>query len=173
MPFDNRVSKRHIHIHYEHVDNIISMDCLARFKHWSIYADYDFGSSEINVYMYCNDPLHSRPLYHRQIGHLSLYKTKHGYVVENIGIARKFQGQGIGFKTYLTLLKKGITIVSGETQSVGARKLWIKLLEHKKVFGGIVRPQGNKIYPVHLMGEIIESEIPVYGSSNKIVLRYA
>lgn len=172
MPFFNHVSKTHFKSSCMHVaDREVEMTLFRRFKHWSIYIakpEY-LDENTLDFFLFDNKPVWKNM--RRQIGFIQLEKTnRHGYEVVNVGIDRKYHGHSIGFKLYKTLLLSGISIVSGESQSPGARALWVRLLADKQICGGVIRPKGWKFFPVVVLDDEIVSDIPVYDCENMIVM---
>ena len=62
------------------------------------------------------------------IMYFELYHLGFAYIVEIARLRKQFQGQGLGKKIYASLIKDlGMTLVSDEHQSPGAKKVWASL----------------------------------------------
>jgi hypothetical protein len=84
-------------------------------------------------------------------------------------VERNYQGIGLGYSVYVFLLKKGFVLASGNSQSVGARKLWAKIVKNPNVFAWVQSPYGNKKYHAFVddNGEV-DSTFGVYSDGDAI-----
>jgi GNAT superfamily N-acetyltransferase len=90
----------------------------------TVYRDYDYEKKYTAFAV-----IHHRKSGDYQIGTLLLTKDPDGYRIHWMAISRRYQGYGIAEWLYGGLLKAGVVLVSGSTQSPGAKSLWAKLME--------------------------------------------
>jgi GNAT superfamily N-acetyltransferase len=90
----------------------------------SVYRDYDYQRKYTAFAI-----VHHRDTHSYKVGTLLLTKDTEGYRVYYMAISRKYQGIGVAEWLYGSLLKSGVVLVSGTSQSPGAKKLWAKLME--------------------------------------------
>ena len=56
------------------------------------------------------------------------------YIVGQVGVKEKYQGQSIGSKLYAGLISiMNMAFIASESQSAGSRKLWVKLAESQNI----------------------------------------
>ena len=98
-----------------------------------------------------------------QKGMLSYWKTDAGYTMADMSIHESIQGYNVGFRLYTWLMKSlGWTIISDETQSEGAIKLWKKIVAHPNVVAwGEISGYSDGPMPLHYDAEDDEIEGPL------------
>ena len=90
----------------------------------SVYRDHDYQSKYTAFSI-----VHHRENSAYKVGTLLLTKDTEGYRVHYMAISRKYQGIGVAEWLDSSLLQSGVVLVSGSTQSPGAKSLWAKLME--------------------------------------------
>lgn len=90
----------------------------------TVYRDYDYERKYTAFTI-----VHHREYGDFQVGTLLLTKDREGHRVYYMALSRRYQGCGIGEWLYGSLLKAGFVLVSGTSQSPGAKSLWSKLMK--------------------------------------------
>ena len=131
MPFINAVSKKAFTRGKLSSEDLGEMKKVKRTRYWSLYSE---EREPLEFYIVANIPEKDGKYW--QIGHVALEKKRFKgdivYRIANIGIHSKYQGMGLGVKLYTAFADMGMPIMSGDSQSPGAIKLWSKLVELPK-----------------------------------------
>ena len=122
MPITNNVPKNVYKTTYLTKNDLDSMEYFSHKGGLWLYRDKDWNMLTYVLVVYRGNRPYS-------IGHINLKKCQDGYRVHWLGISRKYHGTGVAEWLYGTLLENGMDIVSGSTQSKGAKALWARLME--------------------------------------------
>ena len=122
-------------------DNLVRPNAhtTQRLMKWQMDSlEYMFHKGDLTVYRDTDEYerklvvltiVHHRAYGDYKVGTLQLHKEREGYRVDYMALSRRYQGLGVGEWLYGCLLKAGVILVSGSSQSPGAKSLWSKLME--------------------------------------------